>query len=115
MAAPTPIGANFITMFVNLNIVSDKLSQKESIGRRLLSLSMARAMPKIVPSKFFSGLRGFLIFPKNTPTTVVVESPTAMMLIAARAIFSSKNFTQNFCYDDKFFSRIFEKIKNAKK
>ena len=46
MAAPTPIGANIMTMFVNLNIVSDKLSQKERTGWRLLSLTKANAIAK---------------------------------------------------------------------
>ena len=36
IAAPTPIGAKYMTIFVNLNIVSARLSAKASIGRRFV-------------------------------------------------------------------------------
>ena len=37
----------YITMLVNLNIASLRLSQKASMGRRFSSLTMARATAKI--------------------------------------------------------------------
>ena len=47
MAAPTPSGASSMTMPVNLNIVSARLSANASIGRWRSSRSIASAEPKI--------------------------------------------------------------------
>src|SRR6185369_4546827 len=45
IAAPTPMGANIITMFVNLNIVSTRLSMNDNIGRFCFSFSIPTATP----------------------------------------------------------------------
>ena len=46
MAAPTPIGAKSITMFVNLNMVAARDSARASIGRRFSSERSESAIPK---------------------------------------------------------------------
>src|SRR5439155_21623221 len=48
MAPATPMGANIITMLVNLNMVSERPSQKARIGRRFSWAINASAMPKIM-------------------------------------------------------------------
>ena len=44
IAAPTPTGANVITIFVNLNIVAERLSANDKIGRFCSSFSSPSAM-----------------------------------------------------------------------
>ncbi len=51
MAAPTPNGAKYIMMFVNLNIVSAILSENASIGFFFCSLKRAKAIPKTTLKK----------------------------------------------------------------
>ena len=72
MAAPTPTGAKYMTMLVNLNIVSDRLSQKASIGRRRASLMVASAMLN-----------------STLKTTICSTSPSA----TDRATFSGKTWS----------------------
>ncbi len=70
MAASTPKGANHITMLVNLNIVSERLPQKASIGRRFSSFSSASAMAKIT---------------LNTTTCSTCPSTTALAMFSGTA------------------------------
>ena len=46
MAAPTPTGAKYMTMFVNLNMVSDRPWATASTGRRFFSSRRASEIPK---------------------------------------------------------------------
>ena len=48
MAAPTPIGAKYMIILVNLNITSERLSVARSMGWRLSSRTIASAIPKII-------------------------------------------------------------------
>src|SRR5690606_25066942 len=50
MAAPTPIGAKSITIFVNLNIASERLSVKLTNGFRFFSSTNANPIPNITPN-----------------------------------------------------------------
>src|SRR5688572_32135014 len=51
MAAPTPNGAKYMMILVNLNIVSARLSENSSMGFFFFSLSSANAMPKMTLKK----------------------------------------------------------------
>ena len=46
IAAPTPMGAKYMTTLVNLNMTSARLEKKLSIGARFSLLRQASAMPK---------------------------------------------------------------------
>ena len=48
IAAPTPTGAKYMTIFVNLNIVSDKLLHRISNGWRLSWRMSAKATAKMM-------------------------------------------------------------------
>ncbi|MNL59830.1 hypothetical protein D3C87_1835880 [compost metagenome] len=45
IAAPTPTGAKYMIKFVNLNMVSDKLSVKSTKGFLFFSSTIARPIP----------------------------------------------------------------------
>lgn len=56
---------------------------------------LAKNIPANVPSRCFRELSEYFLFPKCFPIIWDTESPTASIIIAARAIFSSKSINDS--------------------
>ncbi len=83
MAAAMPIGANFITMLVNLNITSDRLSQKASIVSLALPLTCDSAAAKSSEKNTTCSTSFFAAASKKEAGTVCSRTPDRVVWVLA--------------------------------